>query len=399
MSGLIIDSDACRGCGICIKSCTYEALEMKDKKAKVNENCILCGMCIDSCPFDAIKIEKEKTNSIELDKYKDIWVFIEQNNGVIEAVSYELLSKARELSKERNCSVKAILLGENVGKDLDVLFAYGADKVYISEHEILKDNLEEVYLEFLDKVILDYKPEIFLFGATNFGRSIAPRIAARVKTGLTADCTILEIDEKSGLLNQTRPAFGGNLMAQIVCPEHRPQMATVRPGVMEAVKKETNAKEVINIDMPSIKEPSIKIIENIIEEKAESISDAEIIVSVGRGIGSQKNLALVEKLAELLGGKVGVSRPLVDIGWADQKNQIGQTGSIVAPKLLVTFGISGAIQHLAGISGAETIISINTDKDAAIFTVANYKVVGDCVEILKSMISKLEKKCEKEQAV
>ena len=240
-------------------------------------------------------------------------------------------------------------------------------------------------------MITQYKPEILLLGATGFGRSLAPRIAARVKTGLTADCTILEIDHETGLLHQTRPAFGGNLMATIVCPGHRPQMATVRPGIMPVQDPDFSREgQIISMEYEDSIEKKIKLMEEILAPEVKTIADAEIIVAVGRGIGSQKNMALAEKLASLIGGSLGVSRPLVDIGWGNHKNQIGQTGSSISPKLLISCGISGAIQHLAGISGAENIIAINTDPEAPIFNTAHYKVVGDCVEILKKMITSIE---------
>lgn len=388
MAGLKIDQEKCVGCGLCVKSCAANALNIENKKAVVNDNCVLCGICVDSCSFQALSIEKEQSEEIDLSKYNGIWVFAEQHMGKVLPVAYELLGKGEKLARQRDCKLTALLFGKDVASEAQKLIAYGADQVLLCEDDRLADNLDENYVELFDKLLNKYKPEILLFGATGFGRSIAPRVAARVRTGLTADCTLLEIDSETGLLQQTRPAFGGNLMATIVCPNHRPQMATVRPGVMSALESNDSRKgKVIPVSMPKQEIENIELLEQILTPEIDTIADAQIIVSAGRGIGSQKNLALVHQLAELLGGTVGVTRPLVDIGWSEYKYQIGQTGSTVAPKLLITCGISGAIQHLAGISGAETIIAINSDPDAPIFSVAHYKVVGDCVEILKKLIS------------
>jgi electron transfer flavoprotein alpha subunit len=327
-----------------------------------------------------------------LSKYKDIWVFIEQESDEILPVSYELLSKGRELAYEKKCNVNALILGTNLQVKFKNIFEYGANKIYYLESGEFDKKLDEIYIEYLEYINRTYFPEIFLFGATGFGRSIAPRLAVRLNTGLTADCTILSVDE-NGLLKQTRPAFGGNLMATIICPNHRPQMATVRPKIMNAFRiiENDKSREVINLEEIKLENQKTELIEKIIAEKAKSISDADIIVSVGRGIGSKKNIEIAQVFADLLGAEVGVSRPLVDLGWADYNKQIGQTGSAVAPKLLITLGISGAIQHLAGIDGAKTIISINTDPEAPIFSIANYKVVGDCIEILKGLINKFNK--------
>ncbi|MBN2285585.1 MAG: electron transfer flavoprotein subunit alpha [Tissierellales bacterium] len=390
MAELIIDTKKCIGCGLCIKSCAYNALSLANKKAVVDDDCVFCGSCIKSCPVEAIWIEREIVEIKDLTNYKDIWVLIEEDRDEILPVSYELLTKGRELAAEKKCDVNALILGNNIQKKFENIFEFGANKIYYFEGSEFNEKLDEVFIEYLDYVCKVYNPEIFLFGATGFGRSIAPKLAARLNTGLTADCTILSIDD-NGLLKQTRPAFGGNLMATIICPNHRPQMATVRSGVMKAYKviDKNRRKELINIEAIKLQNKKTELIERIIEEKTKSISDAEIIVSVGKGIGSQKNIEIVQKFADLLGAEIGVSRPLVDIGWAGYEKQIGQTGSVIAPKLLIALGISGAIQHLAGISGAQTIIAINTDPEASIFSVADYKVVGDCIEILKGVINKL----------
>ena len=391
MAGLCVDRDKCVACGICTKSCGAGALEIRGGLLAVDENkCILCGICVDSCPFSALRIENEQSAAGDISQYKGIWVFCETGKGGIASVAYELLTKGRELADAKGCTLSAILAGKpGVKEYADSLFSYGADEVLLCESEIFFSAVDAPYANLISALINEKKPEILLFGATMFGRSLAPRVAARVGTGLTADCTVLEIDPEGGLLRQTRPAFGGNLMAAIITPNHRPQMATVRSGVMPA--KELDAKGtgiLINIAPPKQAE-GIEILEQIAADSGETIAHAEIIISVGRGIGSQKNLAFVYELAELLNAKVGVSRPLVDMGWCEYKYQIGQTGCTVAPKILIAFGISGAIQHLAGIGAAETIIAVNNDPNAPIFSDAHYKCVGNCVDILKEMIAKM----------
>ncbi|MZQ98019.1 MAG: 4Fe-4S dicluster domain-containing protein [Acidaminobacter sp.] len=398
MTGLKIHQDKCVGCGLCVKTCAADALAIQNKKAVVNEACILCGMCLDSCPFKAISIEKQAAPKEDLSAYHGIWIYAEQQQGKILQVAYELLGKGQELAKQKGCKLTALLFGNDVANEAQSLIVYGADEVLLCEHPLLDTQIDENYIDLFDQLIQERKPEILLFGATGFGRSIAPRIAARRQTGLTADCTILDIDSENGLLNQTRPAFGGNLMATIICPNHRPQMATVRPGIMQVQPcDEAHTGEIIRVDYAdpdASKTASVELLEQVIAAHVNTIADADIIISAGKGIGSQKNMELVKRLAELMGGVVGVSRPLVDIGWSEYQNQVGQTGSTVSPKLLITFGISGAIQHLAGISGAKTIIAVNTDPEAPIFSVAHYKVVADCVEILKHMIANLEARPE-----
>lgn len=392
MSLLKINQEKCIGCSLCIKSCSTDALYIENDKAMVNDNCILCGLCVDACPLQAISLEKKSLETIDPSQYSGIWIFAEQHKGEVLPVVYELLGKGQKLAQKKGCKLTAVIFGTDIKSNIQNLVSYGAQQIIFCEDISLVENLDENYAELLAMLIEKHKPEILLFGATGFGRSLAPRVAAKVGTGLTADCTILEIDEETSLLQQTRPAFGGNLMATIICPNHRPQMATIRPGVMSSQKVTScNEAELLFIAMPELKKSNIEILEEILSHEVNSIADSEIIVSVGRGIGSPKNMNLAKRLAELIGGTVGVTRPLVDIGWSQYKNQIGQTGSVVSPKLLITCGISGAIQHLAGINNAGTIIAINNDPEAPIFSIADYKVVGDCIEILKKLIATLEK--------
>ncbi len=386
MPTLDINREKCIGCSLCIKACPHDSLYMKDKKAYVNDSCVLCGFCLDVCPVNAISINKENKNSSNISEYNDIWIYGETHDNLILPVVFEIISKGRELATKLNCKVKVLIIGD---KPIN-LDRITADEVYIYSMEEYSKT-EENDIEIFQDLIIKNKPNIILFGASSYGRSIAPRVAARFKTGLTADCTELDINLETKVLEQTRPAFGGNIMATIVCPDTRPQMATVRAGVFkEDLAIESITPKVHTLNLNNKKVGSIKILDEVMRHSVETIADANIIVSVGRGIGNQKNIEIAEKLANLIGGKLGVSRPLVDVGWKAQNYQIGQTGYNVSPKLLIACGISGAIQHLAGISNAEKIIAINSDPDAPIFKVADYCIVGDCIEVIKELITEIE---------
>ncbi|SDY81135.1 electron transfer flavoprotein subunit alpha [Tindallia californiensis] len=394
MAGLKIDYSTCDACGNCINTCPVKALYKRGNKVALEENnCILCGGCIDSCPYEAISINKKRTKTINREKTSGIWVYAEHKKGVMHPVVYELLGKGRELADKSKHKLTAVLIDGESSHLAKELIAYGADRVILCSHVLLESQQDEYHFDAMTTILEEEIPSIFLFGATSFGRSLAPRMAARLQTGLTADCTRLEVDDVSGNLYQTRPAFGGNLMATILCPDQRPQMATVRSGIMHAKEPDYYREGMIKrVNYKGKIKPNIEIINEIIGEKKESIGDASVIISAGRGIGSQKNMKLVRKLADVLGGQVGVSRPLVDIGWSEYPHQIGQTGAVVRPQLMITCGISGAIQHLAGIADAKTIIAINTDPEAPIFSVANYKIIDDCIEVLKMLIDSMEKK-------
>lgn len=391
MGGLSIDAGLCRGCGLCVKVCAANALAMADRKAAVDaERCTVCGICVDSCRFGAISISKDAAQAGPA-SCAGVFVYAEWNEEGPLPVVYELLGKGRELADARGCGLTAVLIGSGVAAYAPQLISRGADAVLLCDAPAYAAQLEEPYTDAMASLVRDERPEILLFGATMFGRSLAPRVAARLRTGLTADCTVLEIDAASGLLRQTRPAFGGNLMATIVCPDHRPQMATVRPGIMQALPADPARRGTIrNVTDAGGRFDGVTLLRAVTAAKAASIKDARIIVDAGRGVGSAKNLKVIAELAALLGGALGVSRPLVDTGWSEYRHQVGQTGCTVAPDLLICCGVSGAIQHLAGISGAKTIIAINNDPDAPIFSVAHYKIIGDCMEIVREMISQLK---------
>ena len=386
-------AEACIACGVCIDACPFPgAVEVINDVAVLTDKCTGCGACADVCPTDAIEVTKQEDKfAVNIDDYKGVWVFIEQRDKHIANVALELISEGRKLADELGVEVAGVLLGDGVAELAKQCFAYGADKVYLVDAPVFKDYRTDSYTDAIVDLIAKHKPEILLFGATNNGRDFAARIAVRIKTGLTADCTELAIEPGTRLLMQTRPAFGGNIMATILCPNRRPQMATVRPKVMKKVEPDFDRTgEMIRVDF-AIKEEDVatKILE-IIEHatKTLNLSEAEIIVSGGRGIGGPENYYLIEELAEVLNGAAGASRAAVDAGWVPHYRQVGQTGKTVAPKIYVACGISGAIQHLAGMQTSDVIVAINKDAEAPIFKVATYGIVGDLHKVLPVLTKK-----------
>lgn len=326
--------------------------------------------------------------------YEGVWIFAEQREGKILNVSLELLGEGRKIADKLKVELTAVLLGDKLDNLSDELIKYGADNVLAVEDKFLSVYTTEAYTRVIFELIEERKPEIVLIGATTIGRDLAPRLAGRVKTGLTADCTSLDIDEENLNLLMTRPAFGGNIMATIICTNHRPQMSTVRPGVMGKAKFDINRSgniEKIDFKLKE-KDSNTQVIDIVKKIKNQvALEEAEIIVSGGRGLGNKEGFELIKKLADALGGEVGSSRGAVDASWIDQSHQVGQTGKTVRPKIYVACGISGAIQHLAGMNSSDCIIAINKDKDAPIFNVANYGVVGDLYEIIPSLIEEIKK--------
>lgn len=336
---------------------------------------------------------------MSIQAYKGVFVFIQQVDGKITKVSYELLGKAQDLAKDLDTDVTAVVLGHKIDALTDKLAKYGADNVVIVDNPVLEIYKTEPYTHALAGVIEEYKPDILLFGATAIGRDLAPRVSSRVHTGLTADCTGLDIIEDNNL-RMTRPAFGGNLMAQIICPDHRPQMATVRPGVMQRITPKEGAK--CHVDSFEVKglcdDENIRITDIISRVSSRmNIQDANILVSGGRGIGKAENFKMLEELADVLGGTISSSRACVDLGWAEKDRQVGQTGQTVRPNLYIACGISGAIQHLAGMEESDIIIAINKDEKAPIFHVADYGIVGDVTKIVPLMTQEI--KSMKEQSI
>lgn len=328
-----------------------------------------------------------------MEGYKDIYVFVEQLEGVITPVSFELIAEGKRLAQDLDSKVVAVLPGYNVNTLADEVIAYGADEVIVIDHSHLNYYVTESYTRVLVQIIHDRKPEIFLIGATSIGRDLAPRVSARIKTGLTADCTSLEVCQDTGNLLMTRPAFGGNIMATIVCADYRPQMATVRSGVMEKLPycpERTGDISYMVVDIPdSALNVEIEDIVRKVKDKVD-LTGAEIIVSGGRGTGGEDGFALLEALADRIGGTVGASRAAVDSGWVSHDIQVGQTGTTVRPKVYFACGISGAIQHVAGMENSEYIIAINKDTDAPIFQYADMGIVGDIFEVVPKLIEQIE---------
>lgn len=321
-----------------------------------------------------------------------VMVFVEQRSGEIQNVSLELLGKGRELADKTNNKLSAVLLGHNIENLSEELIQYGADEVVYVEDENLDIYLTSTYTKALKEVINKKNPEIVLVGATTIGRDLAPRVSADIGTGLTADCTSLEIDEENQGLLMTRPAFGGNIMATIICPNHRPQMSTVRPGVMKKLGKDitrTGNKEKIDVNFLECYN-NVQVLKYVKENiKKVNIEDAKVLISAGRGIGCKENMDALYELADLLGAEVSASRAVVDAGWIDKSRQVGQTGKTVRPDVYIACGISGAIQHLAGMEESEYIIAINNNSDAAIFEVADLSLVGDVNKVIKNLIQEL----------
>ena len=390
--GIQIDSDICTGCGNCLASCPFGLIDIINDRAHIAEGCTLCGACREACEYDAITIEPVVETMPAGDSHRGIWVFAETRGDRLKTVSTELVSKGRELADTLDTELCVVCFGHNVN-EIEQLTAHGADKVYLIDDPILANHQEDIYTKQLARLIEQHNPEIVLAGATALGRSFFPRVAAILKTGLTADCTDLEIDTERRLLLQTRPAFGGNVMATIICQARRPQMATVRPRVFKKNTPDSSRKgEIISVDFDKESITSRTRILNFIEDLTEkvNIEDADIIVSGGRGLDKPENFQLIEELATALGAAVGSSRPPVDEGWIPYSHQVGQTGKTVCPKLYIACGISGAVQHLAGMQTSDTIVAINNDPNAPIFEVATYGIVGDLFEVVPMMIRKLK---------
>jgi len=390
-----IIKEPCIACGSCINACPFGAINMEADKAVINAACTACGACIDICPVGAIVRETEVKKIVaNKESYKGVWVYLEQVEGQAKSVGYELLGQGRKLADIMNEELAAVVIGNNISHLSQEAFASGADRVFLIEGEDYHNYNTDAYTSVLTDVINTYKPSVILLGATNDGRDLAPRVACRVGTGLTADCTDLSIDEETGLVAWTRPAFGGNIMATILCPDHRPQMGTVRPKVFKRPAVD-NARtgEVVrfatNLKSEDIRTKLIEVIK--VCNNSCNLEEAEIIVSGGRGVGKPDNFMLVEELAAVLGGAVGASRAVVDAGWKPAMHQIGQTGKTVGPKIYFACGISGAIQHMAGVSSSDIIIAINKDKDAPIFKVADFGIIGDVTEVLPALIEEFKK--------
>jgi electron transfer flavoprotein alpha subunit len=387
-----VEKDLCDGCRRCLKACPYGAIEIKDGKAHILERCTSCGACLEVCKPKAILSDAEPRTIPDFSDYTGVWVFAEQRDGQLNRVSLELLGKARELGQALGQEVGAVLVGSQVSKMSDTLIRYGADKVYLVQHKALARYRTLPYADAVEALVTAYKPNIFLLGASHLGRDLAPRISRRVGCGLTADCTELSIDEQEQILLQTRPAFGGNVMATIANRYSRPQMATVRPGVMEAVltpgKKGSVVRHAMRFTESRI---GAKILETVQERKTGvDLAEAKVIVAGGRGVGNAEGFGILRHLAEVMGGEVAGTRVAVEEGWIPPENQVGQTGKSVRPEIYIACGVSGAIQHRAGMMHSRYIIAVNKDPRAPIFQVADWGIVGDLHEIVPEMIRQLQ---------
>jgi electron transfer flavoprotein alpha subunit len=392
---ITVSSEKCIGCGKCVKACPFDAIVLKDKLAVIDlTKCTLCGACVQSCPVDAITMVEKKAGPVDLTLFRDVWVFAEQYEGKIHSVTYELLGKGRKLADDLGMSLCAVLLGKGIKDKAQDLIARGADKVYVVDRPELENFQDELYAASLIELVKKYKPNVLLSGATTIGRSLIARVAVKVHAGLTADCTGLEIDPQTRNLLQTRPAFGGNIMATIITPANRPQMATVRHKVMKESAVDATRKG--RVFMEQIAEGMLKARAQRVkfEPEAEAtvnIAEADIVVSGGRGMLKPENFAVLSELAGVLGAAVGASRAAVDAGWIAYSHQVGQTGKTVCPKIYIACGISGQIQHLAGMSSSDIIVAINKDPDAPIFKASTYGIVGDVMQIVPLLTAEFRK--------
>ncbi len=374
-----------------IEICPFKAIQQVDGRLEINAACKMCKICVKKGPPGAAEYVEEECPRIDKDAWKGIAVYVDHMEGEVHPVTLELIGKARELASKVNQPVYALFIGHGIAEKAKALLHYGIDQVFIYDMEEFENFRIECYTAAAEDFINTLKPSVILVGATSIGRSLAPRIAARFRTGLTADCTVLDIKENTDLV-QIRPAFGGNIMAQIATPNHRPQIATVRYKVMSAPERCETASGIItgcSISREKLKS-GINVVKTTRKEKEVGISDAEVIVVAGRGLKAEKDMQMVHALAELLGAQVAATRSLVESGWVDAKKQIGLSGRTVKPKLIITCGVSGAVQFAAGMKGADRIIAINTDEKAPIFQIAHYGIVGDIYEIIPELIKTIK---------
>ncbi len=397
--GLIsFNAARCDLCGKCISACPFEALSMEESSVAVSENCRMCGVCVRTCPTKAIYFE-QKAGTADKEEWKDFLIYVEQERGKIHPVAYELIGEARKMAAKVNYKVKCVIVGpEGTVKNAEKLPEYGVDEVFVYEDPGFEGFKADCYADAVADCIAREKPSSVLIGATSLGRSLAPRLSTRFHTGLTADCTTLDIMDNSDMI-QIRPAFGGNIMAQILISESRPQFATVRYRVMDPAKKLAGpvTGRVTVCQVPEkMTRSAIEVISTELLPEKTRIEDAEIIVAAGRGVRDEAGLELCRKLAEAVGGTLAFTRPMVEQGIGDQLHQIGLSGHTVRPKLIITCGISGAIQFTSCMNGSETIVAVNSDPNAQIFSVANYCIADDLYEVLPAMIEEIQARREKE---
>ncbi|MDF2589414.1 MAG: electron transfer flavoprotein subunit alpha [Anaerocolumna sp.] len=391
MAKLVINQSKVGNIEEMIRICPFGAMEEKNGELLINSACKMCKLCVKKGPVGAIEYVEEKIESVDKSKWQGIAVYVDHIDGEIHPVTYELIGKAKELAAKINHPVYAIMMGSNIKEQSHELLHYEVDKVFVYDYEQLDRFKMEPYTAVFEDFVQTIKPTALLIGATSVGRQLAPRLAARLKTGLTADCTILDINENTDLV-QIRPAFGGNIMAQILTPNHRPQMATVRYKVMDAPERSlTESGEIVECSIAEEKLASkVDVIDIIAKEKQQFIEASEVLVVVGRGVKKEEDMQMVKELAELLGGQLACTRPIMEAGWLESKRQVGLSGRTVRPKLIITVGVSGSVQFTAGMNNAEHIIAINKDENAPIFKTAHYGLVGDLYEIIPNLISQIK---------
>ncbi len=398
MPGVKVDPDECIGCRSCIPICPFGAIDFSEEteKASINDKCTSCGVCVPACPSEAIFSDIKIVT--DLTAYKDVWVFAEHRDGKLAKVGLQLLGCAHGLAKEVGQRTCAVLLGHKVEKMAKTLIEHGAEVVYYVDAPELEHYRFDTYTKAMVELVRKHLPNMFIMGATHIGRDLAPRVSRRLNAGLTADCTELTIDPETKLLKMTRPAFGGNIMATILCPNTRPQMSTVRPGIMKELPADHGRKgEVVKEAVGFEPRDMMMTIVNVVKEQRHiaNLEEARIIVSGGRGVGGADGFKVIKALADMLSGEVGGSRVAVEKGWITQDHQVGQTGKTVRPDLYIACGISGSIQHRAGMGQSGCIVAINKDPDAYIFKIADYGIVGDLHEVVPLLTEAFKKELGK----
>ena len=368
-----------------IDICPFNAFDYTDAYLSINASCKICRVCVKKGPDGVCEFVETKKYKINQADYKGIAVYVEIHNQKAHHVSWELIGKAKELSVKTKEMVFAIVIGENVSHIAHEALSYGVDEVFLYDHPAFKDFNVELYTNVMESFYKKYQNNVILYGSTPRGRSFAPRVAARLKTGLTADCTMLDIT-KDGELLQIRPAFGGNIMAKINTPNHRPQMATIRYKMFNAPKQVTPFGIIHKEDTDFIKKDStIHLLETLHKPVVSDLSDAEVIIAVGRAFKKQKDLELIEPLRKRLNAEIGCTRPLIENGWFDPRKQIGLSGRTVKPKLIINLGISGAVQYIEGMKEAELIITVNSDEHNKLFDISHYSIIGDIYQVLPEL--------------
>lgn len=389
MASLIIDNHQCDLCEECLTACPFDALENRENVIEVNAACKMCKICIDACPKDAIRIV-QADQAIVKELWQGILIFAQYFKGAVHPVTIELIGVAKEMTQVVSMPVYCVIIGHNIGNVAGALLEYGVDEVFVYDDVRLEMFRVDSFANVIEDLISDIKPSVVLLGGTSIGRSLAPRVATRFKTGLTADCTKLEMKPNTDLV-QIRPAFGGNIMAQIITPKHRPQFATVRYKVMDRAQKCKPWGKVTRKPITGkVADSNIEVINIIKKQSVPSITEAQVLVVAGQGVKQKEDLSLVKELAKALGGEFAATRPLVEKGWTDYTRQIGLSGRTVKPKLIITCGVSGAIQFSACMNASELILAINADKNAPIFKIAHYGIIGDLYEILPSLTEKIK---------